>query len=429
MAKFSKRRWGLGLGDPQACFRVGLELMRDKRMLMVQRAVDYLEWALENGVEDARGPLEEARRSLNEVDISGLSEATKQALLALIQRPYAEGHGDDISKKSAIEGSVMMEKNKRACASDAWKSNPFEGIEKRLSVDVVNLRRINDEVNRKIANPDQVYAGRSSKVVSLYRKVCSDSQLCVASLGNNAKKLVGLRVKALAFDGYEMTVCSWPDALAQLMSHAAHDRAEDVNILAVGGLLAWAPTTSQNMDAVEAWKKGLVNIEFHSMEDVCARIQWLFLMLGISLADVGVCYEELDDKRYAEYRKRYFPETVTLSGNGDGLMNGGKGNGAASPGQVVQPDDQGKPMQGKKNGVKTNSPVKRSGNFHRTDNYGVSTYIVVDGVVVMHGSAGFGGDDRISRASSESEDTWKGVGYIARDGGRYGGLDGEEYSD
>lgn len=320
-----------------------------------------------------------------------------------------------------------MENNKRVYTSGNLGPNPFEGIENRLPVNVVLLKRLNDEAKCKVEHPEQVYAGQISKVVKQYREACSDSPLCVGSLGINAKKLATLRVRGVAFkqafDKYEMKVSSWPDALAQLMLYAAHDRSEDLECMAVGGLLNWASTISRNIDVVKDWKTGRVSIKFPSVAHVCARLQWMFLMLGISLADVGVCYEELDAKRYAEYKKRYFPDAVGVSGNDENVSDDDARKRPTASKCTSKPLEDGKPQS-----VRC-SHAKSSGHYYRTDNYGITSYITVNGVVVMQGSDGFGGDGRISRSSSESEDTWKGVGFIARDEGRYGSLDGELYSD
>ena len=56
------------------------------------------------------------------------------------------------------------------------------------------------------------------------------------------------------------------------------------------------------------------------------------------------------------------------------------------------------------------------------------SYIVENGVVVRIGT-GSTSSHTIARSSSDSEDTWIGMGHLARDNGRFGSIIGEDYAD
>ena len=55
-------------------------------------------------------------------------------------------------------------------------------------------------------------------------------------------------------------------------------------------------------------------------------------------------------------------------------------------------------------------------------------YIVENGVVVRIGT-GSTSSHTIARSSSDSEDTWIGMGHFARDNGRFGSICGVDYAD
>lgn len=79
-------------GDPQACLRVGLYFLQDRRN--ADRANSYLKWALKSGVEEAREPLEEVRKMLaNEREIARKLESLyASGLAAKAQGDWTTAH-------------------------------------------------------------------------------------------------------------------------------------------------------------------------------------------------------------------------------------------------------------------------------------------------------------------------------------------------
>jgi hypothetical protein len=56
-------------------------------------------------------------------------------------------------------------------------------------------------------------------------------------------------------------------------------------------------------------------------------------------------------------------------------------------------------------------------------------YTVVNGEVIRLKNGQGEIDHTIARSSSDSEDTWIGMGHLARDNGRFGSIIGEDYAD
>lgn len=56
-------------------------------------------------------------------------------------------------------------------------------------------------------------------------------------------------------------------------------------------------------------------------------------------------------------------------------------------------------------------------------------YTVVNGEMICLKNGDVKADHTIARSSSDSEDTWIGMGHFARDNGRFGSIIGEDYAD
>lgn len=286
-----------------------------------------------------------------------------------------------------------------------WQSSPFDGLEKRLPVNFIAAKEYSKQILQKLKDPKKSFTGKSSRDVIQYVNELRQGRFVRQNLVITAREMSGMNVTEICLCGYSCKVSSWIEALAKVLFILVEKHAEEVEYLHDAGLLFWLRPNNKGKSITEAILAGQYCASFANIQNVCRSIQWLMLMCGVSLYaaafECATCTEE-------EWKATQFIKNLKAT--------------AKNEKTTKAPSFPGVP-------VRTNRPLKPAAKRHLTDDYGVSKYIVENGVVVMLGTAGFGGDGRIVRSDSESEDTWKGAGYIARDFGRYGGIDGELYSD
>ena len=287
----------------------------------------------------------------------------------------------------------------------SWQPSPFDGLEKSLPVNFIAEKEYSKQILRKLEDPKKFFTGKSSCDVIQYVNELRQGRLVRRNLVIPAREMSGLAVTEICLCGYSCKVNSWVEALGRVLFVLAERHAEEVEYLHDAGLLVWLRPSDKGKSIVESILTNQYRASFANIQKVCKCIQWLMLMCGVSLCATAFEYATCSK---GDWKVTQFMEKLKAT--------------AKTEVTSKVPSIPGMP-------VRTNRPLKPATKRHLTDGYGVSRYIVENGVVVMQGTAGFGGDGRIVRSDSESEDTWKGAGYIARDFGRYGGIDGELYSD
>ena len=382
------------------------------------------------------------------------------------------------SAEKACEDMNMLESKR------TFEFNPFEGIESKLPV---NVKFVAEQSEKKAAitrNPEahyqEAFVGRALE----YYKQLNDKRYRVATLAQNATKIFNYNLVEIFFNGMRYSVSGWQDALALVLGVFAKERKDDIEFLEVAGQLKWIRANKPGTGMLEALRTGDCTANFQNILSVCRRLQWMFLMCGIPLNAVAVRYNaytdaewqrllvrEAEERAKEEERRRLQLARVTEKKVKEEERHNLQVQRQAQDKRLVQLVKCADSNEAARRELieygfsrcsKCGSWVKdknlarhsrrclrlgvsmpkgkkgtvRNITSHRTNvDYSTpvpeGTYIVVDGVVVFvnarHGNKS--NDARITRSSSDSEDTWKGFGYIARDNGRFGGVIGEDYAD
>ncbi len=329
-------------------------------------------------------------------------------------KPFAENRhemavsGQDKEKNPS---PVFVHVSRRASSSRShYVSVPAEGktgeldsysilLRERCS-DSSSVQQTNERATLILQDPVKSYKEQSGRTVDQYRKYCEEKSASgsrVSSLAQRAETLAGLRVHGLAFRCHEMLVTDWCDALAQFMQHIGWEYEELVDRMQAAGFLSWIVRTDSARSMAEAWRVGACTIRFDTMSHVCEKLQWLFLMCGMPLNDVGMRYEGsliVRETRRSHSRESRHAEKV-VSDNPHDLL---------------------------KSRTATNS-VK----YSASESSGF--YVLVDGVVEYIGRRNEPSERVIARSESSTEDAWIGMGHFARDNGQFGSISGEDYAD
>lgn len=295
--------------------------------------------------------------------------------------------------------------------------------------------------------------GRS---VQEYREVREDSRFGVENLAKlrmkARRKLRKNRrrcsVRALAFKEYrpmrwrELNATGWLDALSKVVRYVAETHPEVVSLLMRQNLMGWVRKTNSNESMIVCCRKG--SFTLLPMDDA-ASYQWvqcLFLLCGIRLTDVAVCYERRDVNSSG---KRLRPDSKNLDHKETPLSIEQARYEMCmkevrkikrTQNRLLRQIEAARKRSKVGESVSYVSNAMTASKADRKTPYATSRpdgfLIASDGVVVgrtLDRRVEGHGDSAIVRSKSDSEDTWKGFGHIARDNGRYGSIDGVDYAD
>lgn len=271
---------------------------------------------------------------------------------------------------------------------------------------------------------------RDSEVVASCRQSIKDVPYDVQSLARVFGEWRRRYVRALAFkdcrtsERYFLEVEGWEEALCGVMHYMAETRRELVTALDEARLLPWIQKTNPRMPMVDCWLPGDYVVHLGCESDISRLMQWLFVMCEIRLEDVAVCYAR-GNHLPCQYRrircKR--PEKLVIPLCKHEEKKKSKKARHWHPAVV------------KKERLSAGGCSRRQNGVTRID-YSTpppSGYLISpDGVVIGRSSSRRYDEQRepsITRSGSDSEDTWKSFGHMARDNGRYGAINGEDYAD
>lgn len=148
-----------------------------------------------------------------------------------------------------------------------------------------------------IANPHAYFRAFGSEARAFQRRHRS-TRLRIVTLVASAAELVGLRPVCLCVDCGEEKVGSWEGVFVRALSRLAAANESTFAALQEAGELAWLGCPADGTPLAEQLAAGGVNPSFASLEEVVARVQWLFLMCGIRLNEVLVQADPFTDEEW-----------------------------------------------------------------------------------------------------------------------------------
>lgn len=268
------------------------------------------------------------------------------------------------------------------------------GIELPETIDAQMAR-----IHKKVRNPN--YPKLYDDAILKYVNDAKVGRFGVVTLAHVAEKLAPLNVCEVFFNDKKVVVEDWQSIITEVLSWAIDERFDVIEYLDAGRQLGWLKTPDK-ANRLEALRNKTCEANFSSYIDLCIRLQWIFLASGISLNKVAIKYQICTEN---EWKSRLAKQ------------------------EAEQRAKIAKAFKAKKDASVSKSKGKHAlKKAKKTTSSNLSTYIVVDGVVVPMSNGGVQ-TDTIVRSSSDYEDVWKGVGYIARDNGKYGSISGEDYAD
>ena len=283
---------------------------------------------------------------------------------------------------------VWMERNNRGSAAERQDAPTIPSMQGDLSF----VAAESEKIKMIVSNPESFYTERFIGAAKKYHKAFNHRRYRVATLAQDASKILDFNIMEIFIDGKKLSATSWPECLSHVLGMFAREREADMKFLAKTGLLGWIKADNPEAGLLDALRSGECTATFKTMLGVCRRLQWLLLMCGIPLNRVAVLHNVYTDD---EWQRLLECEAKTKA----------------------------KP-EAKVRGI--SHPRPQSPNSSHISH---GTYIVENGLVVFLSSMQEceNDDGRIMRSDSDSEDTWKGYGFIARDGGRFGGINGEDF--
>lgn len=325
--------------------------------------------------------------------------------------------------------------NVNGYAEDGWKISPFEGLEEKLSVNVVKIDEWSRMADKIVEHPLRNWPKRYSAIASAFKvaNTTNDLRYFVQSLVNTSAHLTEIKstpdVLFLKGDCVEVEN-GWNGVFATMLSYLMEHRPENLRALEISGLMDWMVKKARNASLLEFVEEE-VSVEFESLAELCSRMQWLLLMVGFNLDDVAIRFvrtdsqiaeikTKLQEKKDAELRqkKMYEAKRKALLGR---LENGSQVN------------QSGLWHRKQKRGMKPSSTGRHSPYLSQV-RFDHGTYIVQNGVVVFlkrqEDTSNDEASERIMRSNVDEPEGWKGFGVARPESdGRFGGIITEDWVD
>ena len=90
-------------------------------------------------------------------------------------------------------------------------------------------------------------------------------------------------------------VRSWEEVFGAMVRAVVARFPDELRELDVTGYLSWMTKRDEQEDIVAAFSHGAVTLDFTSLEEAFAALQWLVLMMGVKLSDVVVQVDPYED--------------------------------------------------------------------------------------------------------------------------------------
>lgn len=174
-----------------------------------------------------------------------------------------------------------------------------------------------EQVAAWLANPNAYFRAFGPEARAFQSRNRS-ARLRTMTLVAPAAKLVGFRPVQVSLDGAGERVASWEALFAVVSARliAAHPAA--FAALQAAGELDWLGCPAGGEPVADALAAGTLRPGFASLDEVIARVQWLFLMCGIRLNEVIVQVDPYTDEewevRHAEILRKRAEEKAFMEG-------------------------------------------------------------------------------------------------------------------
>lgn len=174
-----------------------------------------------------------------------------------------------------------------------------------------------ESVAEWIANPHAYFVSFGAEARAFQKRHRSE-RLRTMTLVAEAEKLTPFRPVCISLDGDSERTASWTDVFSVATARLVSACPETFAALQDAGELAWLGCETSGTSAEELLTAGLLSPVFNSLEEVIARIQWLFLMCGIRLNEVIVQVDPYTDEawtvRKAEIESRRAADKAFMEG-------------------------------------------------------------------------------------------------------------------
>lgn len=168
-----------------------------------------------------------------------------------------------------------------------------------------------------IANPHAYFVAFGAEARAFQKRHRSE-RLRTMTLVAEAEKLTAFRPVCLSLDESSERVTSWAEVFSIATSRLVAACPETFAALQEAGELTWLGCVPGGATADELLAVGSLRSEFSSLEEVVARVQWLFLMCGVKLNEVIVQVDPYTDdewkSRKAEIDSRRAADKAFMDG-------------------------------------------------------------------------------------------------------------------
>lgn len=174
-----------------------------------------------------------------------------------------------------------------------------------------------ESVAEWISNPHAYFVSFGAEARAFQKRHRSE-RLRTMTLVAEAEKLTPFRPVCISLDGASESADSWADVFSVATARLVAACPKTFAALQDAGELAWLGCEPGGASAEELLAAGSMSPEFNSLEEVVARIQWLFLMCGIRLNEVIVQVDPYTDEawmvRKAEIESRRAADKAFMEG-------------------------------------------------------------------------------------------------------------------
>ena len=173
------------------------------------------------------------------------------------------------------------------------------------------------EVAEWLANPYAYFKSFGPEARDFQRRHRSE-RLRTMTLVAPAGKLSVLRPVRMSVDRAEAAADSWQAVFSLVVSRLVPAHPETFDALQAAGELAWLGCPAEGPAVLACLEEGALRPEFSSLDEVVARVQWLFLMCGVRLNEVIVQVDPYTDDewkvRLEEIRRKRAEERAFMEG-------------------------------------------------------------------------------------------------------------------